>query len=265
MLRRTAASLLLAAFLFGAACGSEEAARTDAQIRQEIATAFYANNIQTVTVAVESGVATLTGTASDQATVDRAVEIARATAGVTDVQNRVTLAESGPAPAVPDIDPAQPDTIAMARVQQRLIAEPELAGSKITPAVAGGVATLTGTVPTEAAKAAAERVARAVPGVTSVANQLQVVAAAPVVTRTDAQVEDDVNALLDRQYADMSLFVEVDGGKVSLSGAVPSQGRILQVSKAVSEVQGVKAVDTARLTVKGGEPEGQKIGAPTKP
>jgi osmotically-inducible protein OsmY len=258
---------MAALLAFTSACTSgTEGGTTDDVIRSGVETALYAGNVQGVVVTVENGVVTLGGPVADQATADRAVELARTVEGVTDVRSQFAIAgvgaPGGPVEPPPVVDVGNSDSLATAQIGQRLIAEPALAGSKITPSVAGGVATLSGTVPNDGAKGEAERVAKAVPGVKSVTNNLQVVAAA-VETRSDVQVEDDVSALLDKQFADLSLFVEVEEGNVSLSGAVPDQGRIVQVSKAVYGVKGVKSVDTARLTVKGGEPEGKKIGAPS--
>lgn len=263
--RRVAALALVVLCGLVAGCGSwGEDERGDAQIQQDIATTLYASNIQNVEVAVADGIATLTGTAPDQATADRAVEIARGVQGVSDVKSNIAIsAVAAEVPPPPAFTPGEPDSIAMGRINQRLIAEPKLAGSKIQPSVAGGVATLTGTVPSDEAKAVAERIAKAVEGVTSVDNKLRVVAETAAVTRPDAQIEDDVNTLLDKQFNDLTLFVEVEGGVVKLSGAIPDQPRIIQVSNAVYTIKGVKSVDTARLTVKGGEPEGQKLGAPT--
>jgi hyperosmotically inducible protein len=261
--RRVAAVLLATVAIVASGCADGPGSRTDEQIKQDVATALYAGNIEGVTVAVSGGAVTLSGAVADQATADRAAELARAVEGVTSVTSSLTFGAAGPTP-VPD-GPAvlPPDSQAAGRIQQRLIADTSLAGSKITPAVAGGVATLTGTVPSEQAKATAERIAKSVDGVTSVSNQLQVVAAVQPVARTDEEVENDVNALVDSKFAALSLFVQVESGVVKLAGAVPNQATILQVSKAVSEVSGVKAVDTARLTIQGGEPEGQKLGAPS--
>ena len=64
------------------------------------------------------------------------------------------------------------------------------------------------------------------------------------------------------QYPNLTLFVQVKDGVVSLSGAVPDQSKIVEVTKAIHQVKGVKAVDTGRLTVKGGEPDDKRIGAP---
>lgn len=66
------------------------------------------------------------------------------------------------------------DSRITAAVQGRLAADPELKGLAIAVATRGGAVTLTGTVRSSAQRAAAERAARAVDGVTSVTNTVTV-------------------------------------------------------------------------------------------
>jgi hyperosmotically inducible protein len=242
---------------------------SDDELRKEIATRLDANNIKTVQVSVVQGVATLTGAAPDQATSDRAAEVARGVEGVASVTNQITVGGVGPvAGPTPPVGPTPsvntPDQVTAAKINQRLIAEPSLAGSKVDVQVVGGVATLTGTVASDAAKAAAEKTAKSVDGITSVTNNLQVVAAAPEPTVPDEQLKDQVDAAIEQQFNELTLFVQVNNGTVSLSGAVPNRGYILQVSNAIHAIKGVKSVDTGRLTVQGGEAGNERIGAPSK-
>ncbi|HQR36887.1 MAG TPA: BON domain-containing protein [Blastocatellia bacterium] len=262
MVRHYAMILVMLA-LSCAACscsGSGDAAPTDAQIRSDISSSFDAHNIRGVVPSVREGIVVLTGEVQDQAEADRAVEVAKGTKGVVSVTNDITVS----AVPTPVIQAGNADSILTGKVQQRLLADPLLAGSNIAPMVAGGIATLVGSVPTDAAKAQAEKTAKSVEGITSVLNQLQVVAlAATEKPLTDDQLDASVNALLDKQFPDLSLFVQVSNGVVALSGAVPDQSTIVRVTKVVHGLPGVKAVDTKRLTVQGGEPEGQKLGSPS--
>jgi hyperosmotically inducible protein len=232
----------------------------DTALKQSVAAKLEAANIPGIAVNVQDGVVTLAGPAADQATADRALELARSTSGVKSVVNQLAVASAPPTNAEPV---TTPDEVLKARVDLKLASDAALAGSKITPNVAAGVVTLGGTVPTDAAKAAAEAAAKSVAGVTSVVNNLQVVAVAVEVV-PDPKITDDVNALLDKQFFELIVNVEVKGGVVTLSGAVPNRGTIVQVTKAVREIKGVKSVDTSRLTVQGGEPENERIGSPTK-
>lgn len=258
-------SLLLIVSLAGAvalaACSSAPVtpAQPDSKIKQDIETSLDAANITGVTVSVQNGMVTLTGSVADQATVDKVIAIARSTSGVTTVESQLGFAST---PTVV-VDANNQDSILMAKVQQKLLADPALAGSSITPAVAGGVATLTGTAPSDAARAAAEKTAKSVQGIASVVNNVQVVApAAPEAPVADPQLEAAVGAELDKRFPDLTLFVQVKDGVISLSGAVPNQSTIIEVTKAVHQVKGVKAVDTGRLTVQGGEPDDKRIGSP---
>jgi osmotically-inducible protein OsmY len=61
-----------------------------------------------------------------------------------------------------------------AAVRARLGADPALHGAPISVSAAGGTVTLRGAVATVAQRAAAERTARAVAGVSAVNNQLKV-------------------------------------------------------------------------------------------
>jgi hyperosmotically inducible protein len=265
--RSTVAVLLAVTLASGWGCSEAGPGAADAEAKAQIASKLDAANIAGIVVTVQDGVATLTGSAPDQATADRAGQLARETAGVKTVLNQIAVGGGGGVAGV-DVPPppavTTKDEVLAAAVNLRLASNAALAGSKITVTAAGGVATLAGTVPSDAAKAAAETVAKSVPGVTSVANNLTVVAAAPVETVPDVKIADDVNALLDKQFFELIVNVEVKGGAVTLSGAVPNRGTIVQVTNAVQQIKGVKAVDTSRLTVQGGEPDDERIGAPAK-
>ncbi len=240
---------------------------TDAEIRTEIVSVFNASNIKGIDVSVVNATVTLSG-AADQATADRAAEIARGAKGVQSVTNQIAVAGAGgtiPSPGgpPPPIDLGQEDQRLASALNQRLAADPALAGSKLNvPTVAAGVATLTGTVPSDAAKAAAEKAARSVAGITNVVNQLQVVAAATEPPVPDDQIKASVEELLDTQFSDLAVFVKVTGGVVELSGALPNAGFVLQITNAVRQIKGVKSVDTTRFTITGGESGDKKIGAP---
>ena len=264
MLRRSTTAAILAILtmtVWGCTDAPPAGSAEDTAIKQSVASKLEAANITGVAVTVQDGVVTLAGPAPDQATADRALELARGTAGVKSVVNQLAVAAVGVEPAPPE--PQTQDEVLKARVDLKLASDAALAGSKITTANAGGAVTLTGTVPTDAAKAAAETATKSVAGVTSVVNNLQVVAVAVEVV-PDPKITDDVNALLDKQFFELIVNVEVKDGIVTISGAVPNRGTILQVTEAVQKVKGVKAVDTSRLTVQGGEPENERIGAPTK-
>lgn len=252
---------------WGCSSCSSGSGSDDAAIRKEIVSVLDASNIKGIDVSVVNATVTLSGTA-DQATADRAAEIARGAKGVQSVTNQITIAGAGgtvpvPTGPAPDVDLGQEDQRLASAVNQRLAAEAALAGSRLNvPTVTAGVATLTGTVPSDAAKAAAEKAARSVAGITNVVNQLQVVAAVTEPPVPDDQIKASVEELLDTQFSDLTVFVKVTGGVVELSGALPNAGFVLQITNAVRQLKGVKSVDTTRFTITGGESGDKKIGAP---
>lgn len=251
-------------------CTSSGPEATDAQIRSEVATSLDAANIKGVQVSVVDGQVTLTGSVPDQATSDKVAEIAKGAKGAKGVTNSlvVSVGTGGPIDWPPEGPPppvnSKPEILA-AKVNQRLIAVPDLAGSKITAtANEAGVVTLSGSVPSESAKAAAVKAAGSVDGVSAVADQTQVVAVAPVTSVPDPQLRDQINELLDKRFPDLILNVMVSNGSVNVIGAVPDRGIIVQVSNAIHAVPGVKAVDTSHLTVQGNTEGSDTIGAPAK-
>jgi osmotically-inducible protein OsmY len=116
------------------------------------------------------------------------------------------------------------------------------------------VATLKGKVPTEQARVAAEKTARATAGIKDVANELAVAAGTPTVPVVpDEQIKVKVEELLDTRYEDLALLASVSNGVVALKGAVPTRNLIVDIADAVHNIPGVTAVDTRLLTVQGGE------------
>ncbi len=88
--------------------------------------------------------------------------------------------------------------------------------SGVTAEIANGVATLTGNVADDAAKAAAETALKAVKGVTSVVNNITV--APPVVIATDNALTTAINDAL-KDHPTVSASVSPDG-EVTLTGEI---------------------------------------------
>ena len=255
---RTGLAIGLLAILAGAAAcdTAPEAARTDAQIRQEVVATLDAANLTDITVDVKDAIVTLGGEAPHQEAADRAIQLAKGAAGVREVENQIRVTTE----PVPDVQPT-PEGTRSAKLRLALLARSELAGSNITSSVdSAGVATLTGRVPSEEAKAVAERTARGLEGVTSVNNQLQVDPSLAVATVPDEEIQDSVTTALDTYFPDLLLTTTVKNGQVTVRGAVANRTQILKIAEALKQVKGVKNVDTHLLTVEGGEDE--RIGAP---
>lgn len=148
--------LMLAVALMLSACG-----KSDADLQKAVADKLAADGITGVTVAVNDGVATLTGEVAD-ITVKNRAEASSKVEGIKSVNNRISL-KALPAPA-----PAPADPMLRGKVEEAL----RKAGcTGVTAEVSGGTVILKGIVP--AAKLAeCVRVAQE-SGATKVENQLQ--------------------------------------------------------------------------------------------
>lgn len=125
--------LSIAAAALMAACG-----KSDADLQKDVAAKLAADNVTGVTVAVNDGVATLTGEVADITVKNRAAASARSVEGVKSVTDNITLR------ALPTPVPAPADPMLQGKVDENL----KKAGcTGATATVAGGTVTLTGTVP----------------------------------------------------------------------------------------------------------------------
>lgn len=116
--------------------------------------------------------------------------------------------------------------------------------SGVTAEIANGVATLTGNVSDEAAKAAAETAIKGVKGVTSVVNNITV-APAPVIATESALSTSVKDAIKD--HPTVTATVSPDG-VVSLTGEIKKADQIKLMQKI--NATRPKSVDTKGLTVK---------------
>jgi hyperosmotically inducible protein len=252
-------AVLLVAVVASSACGgATETAPSGAQLKRDITAALDGANLKTIAAQVIDGDVTLSGTAPDQASVDSALQLARSVKGVKSVVNQITL-EPVVAIEPPPLQPPQtPDELLAARLRLALAASPKLAGARVDVTVLNGVAILTGSVPSDEAKATAEKAAAGVPGIASVESRLEVIAA-HLRNVPDDQLEENVQKVLDRSFGDLDLTMTVSTGMVTIRGAVRDRGQILQIAEAIRTVDGVRGVDTSLLTVEGGE-AGDRIG-----
>ncbi len=134
-----------------------------------------------------------------------------------------------------------------------MFADARVKGSEINVETMQGVMVIRGKVDTKDAKQAAEGIAKGIEGVTSVKNELQVVAPAKreatddkddaITTRVNAQIE---------KHADLKkagIRAQTNAGVVSLSGEVQDLMTSAQASWVAWQVHGVKSVKND-LTVK---------------
>lgn len=165
-----------------------------------------------ISVQVQEGVVTLTGTVGRH--LDRMVAARDAwrVKGVVEVRNRLQV---------------QPDTLRnaeelAAEIFDALAKDPRVDSRGMVVNVAEGLVRLSGTVPSDAARRAAEEDAWRVEGVVDVSNELAV---SPAGRRTDREIEADVRAALDgdaRISDPTKIKVRSVAGTVRLEGSISS-------------------------------------------
>lgn len=128
-------------------------------------------------------------------------------------------------------------------VSEELRFDPSVPSADIGVRVNDGVVTLFGTVPTLAARHAAEEAAKRVKGVRGVVNSLEVLAPGPV-TRTDEDLARDILAAweLDADVPTAALRVVVEQGRVVLEGEVEHAYQREAAERAVRRIEGVRQV-----------------------
>jgi osmotically-inducible protein OsmY len=136
------------------------------------------------------------------------------------------------------------DSWLTAKTKIALFADERVKGGQVSVETVNATVTLRGKVDSDEAKAAAASVAKAVEGVKSVRNDLQVV---PPGDRkmTDASDKDIAQQVENRLAKDAQLKkvdVRADGGAVILTGAVPSIGASARASELARDVPGVRSV-----------------------
>jgi hyperosmotically inducible protein len=211
---------------------------------------------------VNRGVVLLSGKAGTLSAHLDALEVARATPGVKRVASEI---ESPDALADDEIwreaksDSKTPaasaakDAWITTDAKVRLIANSETPARDINVDTLAGVVTLFGTVPTEAARRAAELEVKKIDGVKSVDNDLQVVAqvSAAAVEQRDERVKDAIEKRLSArdELSDASIDVAVANGVARLTGTVRGQPDRLTALTVARTTDGVRSV-VGDLTVK---------------
>jgi hyperosmotically inducible protein len=141
-----------------------------------------------VTVEVVDGLAVLSGVVPSDDARRRVEEITRRTSGIVEVRNRLIVGQVQEAPAAggagatgnapanaPGTQGAAPGADSLEnRVLQGIREQTTVRTQNLRVSAQGGTVTLSGTVPSETDRAAAERAARDVQGVQNVNNQLTV-------------------------------------------------------------------------------------------
>ena len=145
------------------------------------------------------------------------------------------------------------DTWLTAKTKIALFADAWVKGSEINVETTQGLVMIRGKVDSDAAKQAAEGIAKGIDGVKTVKNELQVVAPAKreATDDKDASITTRVNEQIakDSYLKTAGIHAQTNAGVVSLSGEVSSLMTSAQASWTVWQVPGVKSVKND-LTVK---------------
>jgi osmotically-inducible protein OsmY len=219
-----------------------------------------------IDVTTRNGVVTLSGRVDTEAQRQKAVQIARQTEGVTDVQDRLQVTPEAGGAATPAAGGERlTDAQVTARVQSRFYQDDDLRRSSIDVRSESGVVTLGGTVPSESRKRQAASLARGVDGVTEVRDELRVDPTVPNLpdargARGTREASSDVNDAwittriqarfyLDPDIKGRHVDVTTQNGVVTLTGAVDNDAmkqQAMAIAKETDDV--VRVVD--KLTIR---------------
>jgi len=196
------------------------------------------------------GVVTLTGQVPSEDAKSLASEIARDTAGVTDVKNEIAI---DPA-AHPSSESAHVEDLEIrVAILEALTHSRELGGKNIDVKVDNRVVTLTGSVETPAQKSGAEQSARAVDGVAGVTNNLTVTnpqaameppaaGSSPGDSSADLAKRVEFDLFRTNAFNTQTMQIRADDGAVTLAGTVRSRAEQLLAERVAQGVPGVKKV-----------------------
>lgn len=126
--------------------------------------------ITDITVETTQGIVTLSGFVSSQAEAKSAVEIAGKIEGVKSVSDKLHVKDQ----KSQSISEYASDTVTTSSIKAKLLADDIVPSRKITVETTGGVVLLTGFVENKAQSERAESIAKAVDGVKSVKNDLNI-------------------------------------------------------------------------------------------
>ncbi|MFO7956814.1 MAG: BON domain-containing protein [Candidatus Brocadiia bacterium] len=188
-----------------------------------------------VTVSVDGGIVTLSGTVSAPDERRAAVGDVCAIAGVLRVNDELSVRH-------PEGLPLPDDAEILNNVQSILSASASVDSSGVRVSVDAGIVTLEGTVNAYWHRAECEEMALGVWGVVEVENDLAVV---PTEDVEDKAIAEDIVAALERsaEVDAEDITVEVDNGVVTLEGTVPDWAAHEMVRDAARYTRGVRQID----------------------
>jgi osmotically-inducible protein OsmY len=155
----------------------------DAWLTAKVQSKYYMSDAvraRDIDVDTHGGVVTLTGTVASTSERDEADAIARSTDGVKDVKDNLRIevtpasAHLNPVERLPEANRVSTDDWITTKIRSRYFLDPTVKNMDVDVTTDDGVVTLSGNVQSEAAKTAAEAIAKSTEGVTQVKNQLTV-------------------------------------------------------------------------------------------
>ena len=155
------------------------------------------------------------------------------------------------------------DSWLTAKTKIALFADERVKGRQVSVETVNATVTLRGKIDSDEAKAAAASVAKAVEGVNSVKNDLQVVPPGDrkMTDASDKDITQQVEGRLAKDAQLKKVDVRADGGAVILTGAVPGIGASARASELAREVPGVRSVKN-ELTYDAARREGPRVSSP---
>lgn len=190
-----------------------------------------------IDVSTKNGIVTLSGKVNNILSKERATRVAETIKGVRSVINTIKV-----------VPPQRSDKALSEDINAALLEDPATDSYEIGTVVENGKVVLTGTVDSWQEKMLAEKVVKSVRGVKKVDNNIGVRYKSE---RSDFEIKKDIQRNLENDIwvDDALLEVEVEDGKVTLSGTVGSAD---EKTRAVTDawVVGVHDVDAEPLEVK---------------
>jgi osmotically-inducible protein OsmY len=277
LILKSRASLLSAIFVAALLASpihadQETSAVSEARIQGQLWATYALNrhlNPFDLDVTVEGDTVTLSGEVDDIVKKDLAEQIALATDGVENVNNRISVKEDyEPTRAADDtgrgFGERVSDATTTATVKSKLLWNRHTSGMSINVDSRDGVVTLEGEVASEDARETAERLAANTDGVRSVSNNIRVDANARSSSSTDSAESRDAgdafsDAWITTKVRSTLLFstavsgtrigVETRDGIVRLEGQVSSEEEKARAVQLAREIKGVKRVDAENVSI----------------
>lgn len=154
---------------------------------------------------------------------------------------------AGVRPSGPPVDAILADADTTVTVETALMRDLRFRGRRLAVEALEGIVTLRGKVDSSESKAAAGEVARSIPGVKAIRNELQVV---PPARRAEVDARDreiaralDGRLKRDPQLGTEQIDVRVDAGLVTLTGEVSDQNFSARAAVVARDVPGVRSVN----------------------